>query len=171
MAIKFRVIEVNNKLNNKSKMLAYATQVSNQRVEINELSQMISERSAVSRADVKSVLDNLSWISKFLLMNGMRVSLGDLGSLSLRVRSKAADSKENFGRENLKVPSIKFYPGQELREGMRSISFNIFDPDAVAKGKDDPKGDHPAFEDPEEKPDEPTEEKPTPEEGGDTNAD
>lgn len=144
MAIRFKVLEVPNKLNDKSSHLAYATQVSHGRVEINELSQMISERSALSRADVKAVLDNLSWISKFLLFNGMSVSLGDLGSLHTRIRSKATPTAKEFTVKNIRGASLIYRPGRELREAIRQVSFTPFVQNGTTPMPSD--GEHPAFD-------------------------
>lgn len=151
MSIKFRVLEVKNTLTKKTPKMAYASAVTTGQVPVNDLAQLISERSSVSRADVKAVLDNLSWATSFLLSNSMRVSLGDLGSFHLRLRSKSAETADAFEGRNIKRARIVFHPGKELRIAMANVNFESvnYTTSADAKGaefgpEEDPNAPTPA---------------------------
>lgn len=124
MAIYYNVHEIRNRLNDKSEKLAYAAAKSVGGADLEGLADLISERSTVSAADVKAVLDSLGWASAFLLKNGMRVDLGDLGRLHVQIKSRSTATSDEFGRENILRAKPVFTPGRYLRDAMSNATFS-----------------------------------------------
>lgn len=88
---------------------------------ITEIAERIEQRSTVSSADVKGVLDALQLAVKDALMAGKSVRLGDLGSFrpGLRVAETVGD-KSAVNASTIAGVRVLFTPSSALR-GMLSV--------------------------------------------------
>ncbi|WP_052089815.1 MULTISPECIES: HU family DNA-binding protein [Porphyromonas] len=135
MAIYFKVQESKNGINKKSEKLVFARAKSIGDVGVEDMAKLISERSCVSTADVKATLDNLAWASSFFLKQGLRVSLGDLGRLSLVIRSKSTTDKESFNISKIEGAKPRFHAGKWLRAAIKEASLTNIEEYAKKKNK------------------------------------
>lgn len=103
----------------------YAVPKSNGVASMKELCYLISERSTVSSADVKAVLDNLNFVIDLQMKSGRIVHLGELGNFRLSIGSKGVVNKEDFSSSLLKAPKILFTPGADLRETRATAKFAL----------------------------------------------
>ncbi len=91
--------------------------------DIESISKIIEARSAVSSADVKSVIDNLNFVLALELAEGRIVYLGELGNFRLSVSSQGAESKEKFANSNVKKARLIFTPGKMLKKTIKTTAF------------------------------------------------
>ena len=93
--------------------------------ELPDLCKMISERSALSSADVKGVLDSLNYVLDQQLRAGMIVRMGELGNFRLSFSSKGIDPQTGkFNPISDIVRSrIIFTPGKALRDTKLKVDF------------------------------------------------
>lgn len=91
------------------------------------LCKLVAARSAMSSADVKSVLDSLNWVMDFELSEGNTVKLGEFGSFHMTVSSYGEENRSDFTANNIKKAKIVFTPGSDLRKTKRDMSFTLDD--------------------------------------------
>lgn len=103
---------------------------------LEDIMTLIGQISSVSRGDVLSVISTLTRLVADELAKGNIVDLGELGRLRLAIRSKAAKSIEEFSRNNVLTPAIRFSPGMILRAARRRVQFNIVDETKKGKKED-----------------------------------
>lgn len=106
---------------------------------LDKLCQLISARSAISAADVKSVLDSLNWAMDLELRDGRIVQLGDLGSFRLTVYSGGSVTPEEFTTDLIRKAHLIFQPGKALRNTLSQLSYRplpevVIDPDDEETG-------------------------------------
>ncbi|MDL2222146.1 hypothetical protein LJC35_06300 [Parabacteroides sp. OttesenSCG-928-N08] len=90
---------------------------------LEKLCNLISARSAISAADVKSVLDSLNWVFDLELRDGRIVQLGDLGSFRISLSSNGADTEEEFNAGFIRKSRLIFQPGKVLRDMLSEITY------------------------------------------------
>lgn len=94
----------------------YATLVSNGSVSFESLCESISEETAMTSADVKSILDRLPRIINRHLIEGRNVQVGELGSFRIALRSGGTETIEAYdAAQQMRTPSLVFTPGKALR--------------------------------------------------------
>lgn len=122
MAIHYRVIEKKNTLPNaKRTTCAYAAPKQVGKVSIKELAEDIADRTTLHRADVRAVLDVLSISTMNFLKKGLGVELGEMGNLSIRLKSKSTEKKEDFLPKNVLKTKIQYTPSVEMRSKLARI--------------------------------------------------
>ncbi|MBS2097250.1 HU family DNA-binding protein [Carboxylicivirga linearis] len=128
MALKYKIIkqEVVDKVGI-TKDVYYARACDRSKVDLNELSKLISRMSTVSRADIIGVLTAFSDIIPSLLTENRTVQLGELGTFSLHMKSDCVDSKEEVTWRCIKDVNIRFRVGKELKNQLKDIHFQRVD--------------------------------------------
>lgn len=101
----------------------YAVTKNNGFTDMETLCSHITERSTVSSADVKAVLDNLNYILDVELRAGRIVQLGEFGNFRISVGSEGSDEAKAFSTSMLRRPKIVFTPGAALRGTKNNITF------------------------------------------------
>ena len=98
--IKTKIIGRKNPLLPKAEKKYYAAALHDDVVELNELAVAISNRCTLRRSDLHGVLLAMMDIIPEELAAGKLISLGELGTFSVNVKSEGAETPENF------VPSM-----------------------------------------------------------------
>ncbi len=108
----------------------YGRAVSMGRVQTTDLAEEISHSSTVTRADIMAVLIELTQVMKKHLQNSMTVKLDGLGDFRVGLKTKVADTAEDFtaaniyGYQILYRPEVRFVPnGQVSAKGKRRGSY------------------------------------------------
>ncbi len=116
---------------------AFAVPVYTGYTELEDICKAISERSALSSADVKGVLDSLNYVLDLELRGSRIVRLGELGNFRMSFSSKGTDPKEKFNATgNITGARILFYPGKVLQGSRANVSFShVKDITNVATGE------------------------------------
>lgn len=95
MKVNFSLYNVPNlQSKDKSAQTTQARVVSAGRVKTDELYKLISERSALSSADVKATLDSLNYYFNYFLAQGKSVELDELGIFSLGLKSELVRDRQ-----------------------------------------------------------------------------
>ncbi len=88
-----------------------------------KLCKLISARSAMSSADVKSVLDSLNWVMDVELQAGNIVQLGEVGNVRLSISTTGEIEEKDFTAANIRRAKLVFTPGRSLRETVSGTMF------------------------------------------------
>lgn len=118
MAIRYQLVQRKDFSKNAEKTAKkyYATLVSNGSVSFESLCESISEETAMTSADVKSILDRLPRIINRHLIEGRNVQVGELGSFRIALRSGGTDTMEAYdAAQQMRLPSLVFTPGKLLK--------------------------------------------------------
>lgn len=113
-----------------------ATQVNLGRVTIHQLAKEIADITSLGRGDVASVLTHLSEIAIRYATMGYSVKLGDLGTLTPRLSARALPVGEKYGAENIRKVNVRYTPSLEMKEQLRAVTFEKWDPTKDAKCPD-----------------------------------
>jgi DNA-binding protein, histone-like, putative len=116
MSQKFRLVKRHSVVGDKtSPQKYYAVASSTGSSDIEYLCKLITERSTVSPADAKAVLDNLNFVIDFELQAGRIVHLGELGNFRMTIGSEGVEEESDFNKSMLRRPRIVFTPGKALQ--------------------------------------------------------
>ncbi|MCD7936902.1 MAG: HU family DNA-binding protein [Tannerellaceae bacterium] len=96
---------------------------------LSEICSLIQERSTVSSADVKAVLDSLIFVMKHELANGRIVRLTDFGSFRITFGSTGTETEEEFTSACIRRPKYTFTPGPELRDRAKTLRYEKYTPE------------------------------------------
>lgn len=113
-----------------------ATQMNLGKVTIHQLAREIADITSLGRGDVASVLTHLSEIAIRYATMGYSVKLGDLGTLTPRLSAKALPVGEKYGAENIRKVNVRYTPSLEMKEQLRAVTFEKWDPTKDAKCPD-----------------------------------
>ena len=103
-----------------------ATLVPQEKIDMEKMGAITQQRCTVTQSDVIAAWSMLEVIIAEALANGQRVELGELGILSLDVRTK--ELKEPGTRlrpADIEVGSVSFKPGALLLKQLQSVTFKI----------------------------------------------
>lgn len=140
MALKFR--KVQRKVlsgTDKDTVKTYAVAKSSGYCDMAKLCELISNRSAMSSADVKAVLDSLNWAMGLELRSGNIVQVGEFGNFRLSVTSLGTATEKEFNATRIKKARIVFFPGSSLRFSNFLTTFEEYDD----KEETEPEGEKP----------------------------
>ncbi|WP_075555636.1 HU family DNA-binding protein [Parabacteroides timonensis] len=114
----------------------YASLVSNGTVSLDELCESIAEETALTSADVKSILDRLPRILRRHLSEGRNVQMGEFGSIRPTLGSQGSLTKKEFNAATMmRKPGLVFTPGKLLQDMRENVTFlRVKDPDEEAAG-------------------------------------
>lgn len=99
--------------------------------DLNRLCDMINERSTVSSADVKAVLDSLVYVMKRELSDGKIVQLGEFGNVRITFGSEGVEQEKDFHSSMIRRPKYTFTPGKELQDQKKLLQYAKITPEVV----------------------------------------
>lgn len=98
-------------MGNKTYVMAQYAQV----MDLSALAEhMSSHDSKYNKGDVLAVLTQMTDCVREQLLLGNKVVLGDLGALSVRLKSTGVDNAESFGTEKIKTVAVRWSSGKQL---------------------------------------------------------
>lgn len=103
----------------------YASAVHAAKVDLDGLATAVSERCSLRRADVHGVLVALMDLIPNELLNGKIISLGDLGSFYVSVKSDGSETAEDLLPSLVKGHKIQYRPTKELKKKLRMLDVSI----------------------------------------------
>ncbi|MDR0754978.1 MAG: HU family DNA-binding protein [Prevotellaceae bacterium] len=121
--MKYRVIEKGNPSNSAAPKKQYASAVNAGKFTIKQFAKEIAGRSSLTRGDIENVLTNFIDELPTFLKLGLSVKLGDFGTLRLNLVSEGVDADKKFTADSIKGVKVIFTAGAELKESLKSISF------------------------------------------------
>lgn len=99
---------------NEEEPLCHARALSYGTKRMEDICKLVCERSTVSSADVKAVLDSMVWVIGFSLKHGNHVELEDLGHFSPSLRSRQLPG----GKYSVVVDGVNFRCSGKLKQEM-----------------------------------------------------
>ena len=123
MSIKFIAYYTPKPNGRKGMRLTHARAISRGTYNLEKVCRLISERSAVSSAEVKSVLDSFAWVVELALEDGCHIELDDLGYFSPSL--KTTPNKENGNKGTVYVDGINYRCSTSLRKKLRKIDLEF----------------------------------------------
>ncbi|MCD8269076.1 MAG: hypothetical protein LUD46_11935 [Parabacteroides sp.] len=119
MSIKFKVYSTPKPNGREGSNVTHARAISQGTYNLEKVCRLISERSAVSSAEVKSVLDSFAWVVELALEDGCHIELDDLGYFSPSLRT--VPSKQDENKNTVYVDGINYRCSTSLRKKLREI--------------------------------------------------
>lgn len=116
----------------------YAIAKASYHCDMQKLCRLVASRSAMSSADVKSILDSLNWAIDLELSSGAIVQVGELGNFRLSLSSDGVAEGENFTADQIRKARIIFTPGNNLRMTCDNTYFEADDVKVVTEECDRP---------------------------------
>lgn len=117
MAIKFTVHDTPNPRTRKGTTAAHARAVCRGTYKLKDICELISDRSAISPAHVKGVLDSLAWAVGFALERGYHIELEDLGYFSPSLRTRQKDERKC----SVEADGVNFRCSTRLKEKLKGV--------------------------------------------------
>jgi len=124
MAIKYKVIKQGaTPLTQTNKSYYTARACKRSLVGLDEIAELLSLRSTLSKADVFATLIALTEAIPEYLLNNQSVQLGDLGTVSLHLSSKSESTPEDVTWRSIKELKVQFRAGKEIKKSLKSAHF------------------------------------------------
>lgn len=97
-------------------ILYTAAKVPGSVVDLKTICERIEKRSTMSSADIRGVIDAMTYEIKQELLNGNNVRLGEtFGSFHLTMRSNSAPTKAEVTADSITAMKVQFVPNAEWR--------------------------------------------------------
>ncbi|MEG1616692.1 MAG: hypothetical protein RR202_06115 [Bacteroidales bacterium] len=126
MAIKYTVVQRENPAHREMGKQFLAQVKYTDETTFQQICEMISLRSLMTRSDVETVLSALIQILVVQTMNSRAVQLGEFGSVSLAMRSEPVADPKDFKKANIRGLHYVFAPGAQLRSALQGARFKAF---------------------------------------------
>ncbi|WP_028298481.1 HU family DNA-binding protein [Olivibacter sitiensis] len=123
MAVKYKVVERGNPQRPDDPKKFYSKPITSGEVNLEQLSEDISDASTLNVIDVSAVLTGLIRAIPRQISDGRIVRLGNLGSFRLGSRSQGSETADEVSGRNITSRKLIFTPGKLVRERLATISF------------------------------------------------
>lgn len=124
MAFKYTITERKNRLKGGT-VMKQAVQVNQGRITTREVAEQLQEITSLGRGDVQSVLSHLGDVAARYLREGHSVQLGELGTFTPYIKSKAVEADKTFTTDRIQSIKVVFKPSGWLKEAMGKASFAL----------------------------------------------
>lgn len=132
--IKYSVSKLSNSIDKEKSGKAYARTQAQEWVTLEAFAEHISSHnSPYDKGDVYAVLAKAVRCLREMVLDGKRVSLGDLGSFYATVASEGADSVAAFDKENIKSVTMTWEKGDDLKNMLADADLQKVSTRAVQK--------------------------------------
>lgn len=84
-------------------------------MELNDIAEGIEQRTTLSRADVKAVLDSLQLVVKDAMLDGKSIRFVDLGSFRPTLSTKSQESADKVTADTIKAVHVRFRPSTAFK--------------------------------------------------------
>ena len=99
----------------------YASPVYKDKITLRKISKEIAERTSLSSTDTMAVLEALTQVLPFFLIDGNIVYLGDFGTFRINLHSTAAEKEEDLNASNVTGFRLNFRAGKEYSGLLKQI--------------------------------------------------
>jgi predicted histone-like DNA-binding protein len=123
MAVTFKMVPKKNIMVNPPVVKYYPCAVSQGKVDLEHLAQVVASRTTMSEADCYGVLVSLTKAIGDSLVDGKIVDLDFLGSFTLTLQGTPADTQEELGKSSIKKVNIAYKPSKTLKAKVKETTF------------------------------------------------
>ena len=105
---------------------AYGTAQMNKKVSLDEFCQHISEHnSPFSKGVVMGIITDAVSYLREMMLDGNRVSLGDLGTFGVELACEGAKKTEDFDTSYIKAVNVRWTPGDQFKNLRSDATFQL----------------------------------------------
>ncbi len=123
MAVPYSITKQVSKLSGKTHY--YATPQLYGTKSTKDIAKLITDRTTVTLPDVYAVLTAVGETVMDQLKSGYQVDLFGIGKLRLSLRSRNADSREEFTSQNITGARVRMLPGEDLKYVFNGMTFEF----------------------------------------------
>ena len=123
MAIIFNKIERGNPLNPKAPKKWFPSLKTINRTGEKEVAKQIADETTLNRKEAEMALAQFQKVLVNNLLASSSVQLGDWGSFHLTCNSEGSATRDEVTANNIKNLNVRFTPGKELQDALKSASF------------------------------------------------
>ena len=106
--------------------MAYGTAQMNEKVSFDQFCKHIADHnSPFSKGTIQGILTDAVACLKEQLLAGNRVVLGDLGTFSVELSTKAAKTTDDFNANNIEAVNVNWLPGRPFRNLRDQATFQL----------------------------------------------
>jgi predicted histone-like DNA-binding protein len=121
MALNYQTVKKRNPAKPTDPEKFYANAVYKDKMTLRKIATEIAERTSLSSTDSMAVLEALTQVLPFFLLDGNIVYLGEFGTFRISLRSDGAETAETFTSANIKGFKLLFRAGKELSEKLKHL--------------------------------------------------
>lgn len=121
--VKYTVVKQRNPLGEGEKDMYYPRLTGREIKDINDLAEIITLRSTLSRADIVATLASLEDLIPELLSDGYSVKLGELGTFSLHAKTQISPEASQVTWRSFLSLITRFRPGKALKILLSDVNF------------------------------------------------
>ncbi|WP_253916465.1 HU family DNA-binding protein [Lentimicrobium sp. S6] len=122
--IKYKVIPLADKISSAVVKYQYYPRICDrEKINLLELSRLISRQCSFTTADVYGVLEAFVGNIPSLLLENKSIELGDLGIFSLHAKAKGSPEKQQVTKNNITELKIAFRPSKRLKQSLVGAKF------------------------------------------------
>ena len=123
MSVQFKMIPKQNNLVSPPKVSYYPCAVSKGEMQLNDLANIISGRSSMSKADCYGVIMALSEVIGESLADGKIVKIESLGTFQLILKGTASENEDDLGKSSIVGARVSYKPSKELKNRIKRITY------------------------------------------------
>lgn len=112
----------------KGKTKYFAQRVSRPTVGIRQVEDAIVEKTSLARGDVRNAIASLAEVVNQMLLSGISVDLGDLGSFRVEAYGKYQDEARAVTADTIKTPQIRYTPKTAMRRYAQRVRIEVDNP-------------------------------------------
>ena len=125
MAINLSIVQRPNPMDKTAPRKYYVSTQSAGEVDLEKMSEIISEKCTLTEADVLAVLTALTKEMTTNLLEGKIVRFGTFGSFQLGVSSNGVATEEEATRSLVKGLRVKFRPGRRVQDNLLQVKYSL----------------------------------------------
>ncbi len=103
----------------------YASAVRDELIDTDSFVKLITQNCSLGRPDVYALMVTISELIPKLLAEGKSVSLGDIGTFSVSVKSESAESAKKLKSKMIKGLNIVYRPSKLLKKKLAQAEINF----------------------------------------------
>jgi len=103
----------------------YASAIHDEIVDMNKFATLVASQCSLGRSDVHALLLTMIDLIPSLLAEGKIVSLGELGTFSVNVKSEPADTPEKLSRKQVKGLNVVYRPSVMFKKKLSITDISV----------------------------------------------
>ena len=123
MPVQFKMVAKQNNLASPPEVKYFPCAVSNNEVDLDNLADIISYQSTLTKADCYAVIIALTEAIGESLSNGSIVRLDSLGTFRLTLQGKGNITPDDLGKSNIIGAKVKYKPSKNINNKLKGITY------------------------------------------------
>lgn len=124
MTVFYKPSRITSPLRKKGEKEQYFPRVANRKKEnLESIAKMISQQSALNKAEIQSVLETFGILIPKLLKENATIHFGDIGTFSLHINGVGSELPEEVNNDKITSAKIAFRPSIRIKEHLSDVEF------------------------------------------------